>query len=141
MCSGLEWSSTVPDNAQLELCAGDPVKLHWHFNLSEGERLTDVQWLHLTDDGEEEQLVANYEENNFVPTAEFSGRVSYVGDGGLELSCATIMDSGRYSVVVSTRNDVTSVSAQHRRAVSVRVNGKIYLLCLYLPPFFSSCQW
>ena len=131
VCSGLEWSNSMPDNAQLELCAGDPVKLRWQFNLSEGERLQGVQWIHVADDGQEEQLVASYEVNNFVPTAEFSGRVNHTGDGGVELSCATILDSGTYSVVVSTLGDVTSVS-EHRRTVSVRVNGKILFLCMLI---------
>ncbi|KAK7111148.1 uncharacterized protein [Littorina saxatilis] len=119
-CTGFQWTDTIGDGPQLEVCSGDPVKLYWYFNLTQGERLKVIEWKHQAR-GKHGHLVASYEEENFVPTADFSGRVSHGGTGAIELSCATVLDTGRHTVVVTTVDAAQSLSV-HRRSVAVMIN-------------------
>ncbi|KAK7111147.1 uncharacterized protein [Littorina saxatilis] len=119
-CRGFQWVKTTDDGAQLDICSGDPVKLHWYFNLSQGERVKEIEWKHQAENGDV-RVVANYNKKNFVPTADFSGRVSHGGTGALELSCATILESGNYTVLVKIV-DVTNTVSEYRRSATVVIN-------------------
>ncbi|KAK7111146.1 uncharacterized protein [Littorina saxatilis] len=119
-CRGFQWVKTTDDGAQLDICSGDPVKLHWYFNLSQGERVKEIEWKHQAENGDV-RVVANYNKKNFVPTADFSGRVSHGGTGALELSCATILETGNYTVLVKIV-DVANTVSEHRRWATVVIN-------------------
>nr|QBA18397.1 VIgL family C1q-related protein 1 isoform 3 [Littorina littorea] len=101
-CRGLQWSERLQDNAgPMEVCSGENIRLLWNYTLSEGERVKDMVWTCLPE-GKATELLASYVDDTFVPMTEFSGRLSLLQDGEIELSCATILESGNYSFTVKT---------------------------------------
>ncbi|KAL8625069.1 hypothetical protein ACOMHN_012078 [Nucella lapillus] len=71
-------------------------------------------------EGGAEDVLATFVDDHFVPTSSFSGRLAHLHDGGIELSCATILESGNYSIAVSTEDSDNSLTV-HRKTVSVKV--------------------
>ncbi|XP_070174061.1 uncharacterized protein [Littorina saxatilis] len=100
--SGLQWAERFQDNSgPMEVCSGQNIRLFWNFTLAQDEHVKDMVWT-CQPDGNATELLASYVDDTFVPMSEFSGRLSHLQDGGIELSCATILESGNYSVTVNT---------------------------------------
>nr|QBA18399.1 VIgL family C1q-related protein 1 isoform 1 [Littorina littorea] len=115
-CRGLQWSERLQDNAgPMEVCSGENIRLLWNYTLSEGERVKDMVWTCLPE-GKATELLASYVDDTFVPMSEFSGRLSHLQDGGIELSCATILESGNYSVSVTTIDSLGTVTLYRQTA-------------------------
>ncbi|KAK7090114.1 uncharacterized protein [Littorina saxatilis] len=103
----------------MEVCSGKNIRLLWNYTLSEGERVKDMVWTCQPED-KAMGLLASYVDDTFVPMSEFSGRLSHLQDGGIELSCATILESGNYSVAVTTI-DSTGTETLYRQTAWVKV--------------------
>ncbi|KAK7090111.1 uncharacterized protein [Littorina saxatilis] len=100
--SGLQWSERFQDNSgPMEVCSGQNIRLFWNFTLAQDEHVKDMVWT-CQPEGNATELLASYVDDIFVPVSEFSGRLSHLQNGGIELSCATILESGNYSVTVNT---------------------------------------
>lgn len=112
--SALRWSNKLGANSgTLQVCSGQNIQLFWNFTLDEGERLKGMVW-GCQPEGEEETSLATYVEGHFVPISSYSGRLAHVEVGGIELSCATILESGNYSVAVTVENRDNSLTVHHK---------------------------
>ncbi|KAL8617915.1 hypothetical protein ACOMHN_026492 [Nucella lapillus] len=116
-CRGLEWSEKLRNevNKPLHVCSGQNIQLFWNFTLGQGERLKGMVW-RCQVEGEEEDMLASFMDDHFVPMPSFSGRLAHLQAGGLELSCATILESGNYSVAVSVEDASNSLTVHHKAA-------------------------
>ncbi|XP_076435385.1 uncharacterized protein LOC143275285 [Babylonia areolata] len=118
--TGLQWSQKLrTDAGPVQICSGQNIQLFWNFTLDKGERLKGMVW-GCQPEGKEEGVLATYVDDHFVPMSSFSGRLAHLQDGGIELSCATILESGNYSISVSTE-DVHSTLTVYRKTVNVKV--------------------
>ncbi|XP_076435616.1 uncharacterized protein LOC143275421 [Babylonia areolata] len=118
--TGLQWSQKLrTDAGPVQICSGQDIQLFWNFTLDKGERLKGMVW-GCQPEGKEEGVLATYVDDHFVPVSSFSGRLAHLQDGGIELSCATILESGHYSISVSTE-DVHNALTVHRKTADVTV--------------------
>ncbi|XP_076435414.1 uncharacterized protein LOC143275302 isoform X2 [Babylonia areolata] len=118
--TGLQWSQKLrTDAGPVQICSGQDIQLFWNFTLDKGERLKGMVW-GCQPEGKEEGVLATYVDDHFVPMSSFSGRLAHLQDGGIELSCATILESGHYSISVSTE-DVHNALTVHRKTADVTV--------------------
>ncbi|KAL8588835.1 hypothetical protein ACOMHN_011551 [Nucella lapillus] len=118
--SGLRWSEELRvDSGTIQVCSGQSIQLFWNYTLEKGERVKGIVW-GCQPEGEKEDVLATFVDDHFVPTSSFSGRLAHLHDGGIELSCATILESGNYSIAVRTK-DRDNYLTVHRKTVSVKV--------------------
>ncbi|KAK7090096.1 uncharacterized protein [Littorina saxatilis] len=117
---GLEWSERFQDTSKpLEICSGENIQLFWNYTLTEGEGVKGLVWT-CQPEGKVSELMATYADHHFVPMSPFSGRLAHLKDGGIELSCATILESGNYSVAVTTV-DQTGTETLYQKTAWVKI--------------------
>nr|QBA18382.1 VIgL family C1q-related protein 12 [Littorina littorea] len=117
---GLEWSERFQDTSKpLEICSGENIQLFWNYTLNAREAVKGMVWT-CQPEGKVSELMATYADDHFVPMSPFSGRLAHLKDGGIELSCATILESGNYSVAVTTV-DQTGTETLYQKTAWVKI--------------------
>ena len=116
------WINMTQDGDELLLCVGANITLPWQYQLSPGDVISDIQWLHysLT-----EQVIAMVSNGHFTAQPAYSGnRVVQVTNAGIVVSNAAVSDTGRYSVEVQG-HDASGNDFHLHHNVFVIIKGKI----------------
>ena len=125
----VRWVSTIQDGDQLFLCVGANVTLPWQYELSQGDVISDIQWLY---NGLSEELIAMLSHGHFIALPAFGGdRVEQVNNAGIVVNTAAVGDTGNYTIEVQGYDDAGDFFLL-RQTVIVHISGTVFGVLLGL---------